>query len=504
MVRKTYVFSSFVLFSKLFGFFRDILLVYILGINLSSEIFNFSLGFTSTFSNILGISIYLYFTSIFSKIDNPLFLKKFIRIEFIKLVTLILSFFVFIWFLIPILISILSSIQDQEIFNLTVIIIRDTLVIILFFGISQFLMAYFNSRNRFVIPELTHTSINIFFIISVLLFNVYDLKLIVNLYSFSFLIQTLILLVYFLLTEKKILLEVSISNKILNKETFIIFKKDFQFLFIIISNIITYLNGFLTLSFASSFFGVFVSQNNLAGKINGVVLSVISGSLIAISYPILNRIYKKSNELFQIEIIKVISQLLFIILPFSSFMILFRIEILNIFFIFDSDLYIHIYDVANILTIYLIGTFSVSFIYFFSKVFIINKDYVLLILVPVILIFFNALLFYASKDFLNKLAVPFSSTFSNTLVSVIIIFLYKGFFHNRIYFFFKSFFYIGFYVLVLFLFKQLFDIFFIELNSIIRIIISAVFFISSFFLYSIFYNGFISNTFKSKSIPKFN
>jgi putative peptidoglycan lipid II flippase len=500
MIKKTFTFSVFVFFSKIFGFLRDILLVYILGINLSSDIFNFSLGFTSIISNILGISIYLHFTSVFSKIDNVLILKKFFLRAIIKLISLIIFVLVLIWSFTPTLLSFYSSIQEQEVYNQTVIIIRQTLVIILFFGISQFFLAYFNSRNRFVLPELSHTSINIFFIVSVLLFKVYDLSLLISYYSFSYLVQTIFLLFYFFFSRKRILNEYSVSNDRLNDKSLTLPKQDLLFIFIIISNILTYFNGFITLSISSRFIGVFVSQNNLAGKINGVVLSVIAGSLIALSYPLLNRVFNKSRELFQIEIVKVIIQLFIFIIPISFFMILFNVEIVSLFFYFDNNLFVHIDDVASILSIYLISSFSVSLIYFFTKVFIVKKDYFYLILSPVLLILLNLVFFYVSEGFLTQYAVPFSFSFSNFLVSLIILFTYREVFSGKIVFLIKRLMYIGCFLLILLLFKQFLDIFLIELNHIQRLLVSTVFFVISFLVHSIFFYRFILKTKNFQSI----
>jgi hypothetical protein len=175
-------------------------------------------------------------------------------------------------------------------------------------------------------------------------------------------------------------------------------------------------------------------------------------------------------------------QLFIIILPISFFMIIFNFEIVYVFMYFDDSLNIYVQEIGIILSIYLLSAFFVSINYFFTKVFIVNKDYFNLLLSPLITIFFTISGYFIFEGIMKQYSIPFSFTFANVLTSIIVLYFYRKIFSGRMYFLIKRFALVFIYLLTIFIFKQLLLVNLSNLNYFQILFFSGTYFGLSFSL----------------------
>ena len=164
--------SFFTLFSRVFGYIRDIFFAKYLGVGFLSDIFFTAFKLPNFFRNIFAegafnSSFIPIFSSELAKSDKKDNLMKFTRNIFSILLYSLLVFTLFAEIFMPQIIKLIAPgfVADAEKFSLSIVLSRITFPYLIFISLVSFFSAILNSHNKFAAVSICPIILNITFII---------------------------------------------------------------------------------------------------------------------------------------------------------------------------------------------------------------------------------------------------------------------------------------------------------------------------------------------------
>ncbi|CEN91455.1 transmembrane virulence factor MviN family protein [[Clostridium] sordellii] len=314
-VAKTTIGLMFVtIFSKLFGFARELVLTYMYGASNISDVYITSMSIPTILFATIGAAIGTTFIPLFFEIDN---LKN--RDEALKFTNNIFNIVI----ILGVAISIFTFIFTQPVvkifamnfsgdkLSLAIDFTKIMIFGVLFIGLSNIMTAWLQINGDFSIPGMIGCPFNIFIMIGIILssrgnLNIMAIGTLIGLAS-----QFLFQLPFAIKKGFRYKLYINLKDQYLKKMLKLILP-------VFIGVGVNQINTIVDKSLASTLQDGSITVLNSANRLNGFVLSLFIATIAAVIYPMLSRYSNENNEEKFIESVSVsINSVVLLMIPVS-------------------------------------------------------------------------------------------------------------------------------------------------------------------------------------------
>lgn len=367
MLKSTLAVTVAMLVTRILGLVREAVLAAVYGAGMVSDAFITSFTIPNTILACIGTSLATVYVPLYH--ENKEDASKFTS-NIISIVSL-MGFFLTILFIIfpKVLVSLFAAGFDSDTYNLTVqftrIMMLSTIPILLF----NVLKAYLQIFSAFFWATALDAVINILVILGIgasRLLNMFSLM------AYCAVVGNFICFIcLFYSCEKyglKYIPYLNVKEKRIKKIVHLIFP-------VFIGTAVAELNTIIDRNFASSLVSGTVSAMNYANKINGILYSFLSTSIVTVLYPQLVKLVveNKEGEVKQ-YINKCVLILAYIILPLSVIIFILAKPIVGILFQRGSFSYENTIMTAECVQMYAIGYLTVNINPVLNRVFYAHSD----------------------------------------------------------------------------------------------------------------------------------
>jgi len=424
LIKSTSTFSFFTLISRIFGYFRDVLIAIYLGSGPLADAFFVAFRIPNTFRRLFSEGTFnaAFVPSYSSELVNSKkkaqkFSNDIFNLLLIGLLILVLVIEIFMpWFVILIAPGFKENVQKLE---TTIFLTRITFPFLLFVSLSSFFSAILNSHNKFALSAAAPIILNILLILTLSLGKYLNDKLVIYL-SFAVTIAglvQLILLIFF--TRRFFKFKINFEFKIGQKVKFF-FKKLLPSIF---SSGVTQIN-ILVGTIIASFQASAVSYLYYADRIYQINLALAGIAIGTVLLPSLSR-YVKEKNLKKINLIqnKSLELSIFLSLPASFALLVAADEITSCLFGYGSFDIKSVKNSANALFYFALGLPAFALIKVFSSFVFARQNTKVPFYFSLISVFLNiAISLYYFND-LGFIIIPIATSISSWSNSLLL-FLY--------------------------------------------------------------------------------
>lgn len=417
-IKMTVVLMLSTVFSKILGFLRDIILVYIYGTSTISDIYITASSIPGILFASFGVAISNAFIPLYNEIDvksrkksldftnNVLNINLFISI-FLTIVSIIFT---------EELVKIFAMNFTGEKLSTTIKFTRIMLIGVLFIGINNIIISWLQLKNKFILSNLSGVPYNIILIISIFISSFTNPIFMAIGNVIAMFAQFLFLLLFSIRNEYRYKLYINFEDIYLKKMLMLVLP-------VFIGTTVNQINSIIDRSLASTFEVGTITILNSANKLNGFIMAIFISTIASVIYPILSEKFNnQNNEDFREIISKSIISIIILILPVSIFFITLAQPIVKVVFergAFDS---LSSLMTSQVLACYSIGMLSFGLREVLNKVFFSIQDTKTPMINSSISIIMNIVLnLYLSKK-IGYIGIPLATSISS-LFGVLILFI---------------------------------------------------------------------------------
>jgi putative peptidoglycan lipid II flippase len=422
--KNTFYLSLLILVAKLLGFARIFLIAYFIGVNITSDVYFISTSIVVVISELLGFSLYTIFVKVFSGLDSMVSSESTFRYYLKRIFVIMFFITIILWFSSRFLVSIFAPGFNSDSYILAVNSTQLATIALFFLVLNYFFTAYYNSKNSFFIPEISHLFVNIFLILYLFFSQHISVQTLILVFLFGTISQTLVL-VFFI--PKSLVY----YNTRIKESNYKFPYSPFSILIIFSVNFFSLINGPFLQAFSSNYSLGFVSELNFAGKLNGLFSSIIITSILTVTFPIISKLhaakeYIKFKEIF----FKTIMFLFTIVMPVSIFVYYYSFEIVELLFFSENINLDSIISISTNLRFYIISLFFYGVIGLFTKFYLASNKYTNAVILYFLMFLTNMALFVIFESSLQGFSIPLSYTITGVLFTIILLLinLRKNFF----------------------------------------------------------------------------
>ncbi|WP_223701180.1 murein biosynthesis integral membrane protein MurJ [Sutcliffiella deserti] len=330
-MKKTVIFLMVLtLFSKVFGFIRDITLSYFYGASEISDAFVISLTIPTVIFGIIAAGISTGYIPIYSKIQENeesgrgrYFTNNLINI----LVLLCTSFIVVALIFTEPLVKVFASGFEGETLKLAVLFTRLSIAGIYFTLIVRILSAYLNYKKQFAVPALAGLPLSIITIASIIASYLFDSLIILGIANISALLIQFLFIMFF-------------AYKNGYRFTFVLDFKDkyikmmaIMAIPVIIGSSVTQINKLVDRTLASQVAEGGISALNYAFTLNTSILGIFAVSISTVLFPSISKMAaKKNNTGLKESLSKALAGVVILLLPVTVGVLFFSEQIVRFLF----------------------------------------------------------------------------------------------------------------------------------------------------------------------------
>lgn len=322
--------------SKVLGFIREIILGYVYGASIYSDIYITSFNIPNIIFSVIGIAITTTFIPLYYENNNSGGEKqssKFVNNIFniCILIGIVISVFIFI-FAEPIVKLFAVGFEGETL----AIAIKFTRIMIfggIFIGLSNIMQAILQINENFIITGLTGVPFNIIIIISIILGSTVDIILLPVGTMIAISSQFLFQLPFAYKKGYKYEPILNLKDKNVKKMLFLVAP-------VLIGVAVNQVNAVVDKTLASTLVEGSISSLNYANRLNGFVMGMFITSIATVIYPMLSRLSTDdSKEKFIYSVSRSINSVILLIIPISVGAIVLATPIVKLLFqrgAFDS------------------------------------------------------------------------------------------------------------------------------------------------------------------------
>ncbi|WP_039764368.1 murein biosynthesis integral membrane protein MurJ [Caldicellulosiruptor sp. F32] len=327
ITKATFLVVMATILSKLFGFFREVVLGAFYGTSYKLD----SLIAAQLLPGVFFASILASFSTTFIPIYNEIVVKegrqranRFVN-KALFLIVASAFFIAIIGFIFsPFIVDIIFKGFDLPKKQLTSQLMRITFFYIIFLGANYIFQGFLQSNENFVIPVLVGLPFNAIIILSAFLKDLFDIYAVAIAFVLGYLSMVIFQIPFAKKKGFKWELDFNINDEYLQK----MFK---LVLPVFIGSSVISLNSFVDRYLASYLQEGSISALNYADKLNGLVYGIFSASISAVIYPYLSRFFSSNQqEEFKKYLILSINSLILIMIPITFGVFILSNEIVQV------------------------------------------------------------------------------------------------------------------------------------------------------------------------------
>lgn len=332
IIKSTFIVVILTIFSKVLGFFREVIIASKFGASYATDIYTFSVGLVNLLFASIGAGLGATFIPIlteyienFTEYQRERFVNNIINITFIfTLIVLILSFSLrnyIVSFFAP------GFAENNEIFTYAVSVIGVMLASIVFIGIQSILSGVLQSHNEFTIPSSISVASNVIIIFYlIILCNSFGVKGLAVATVIGFVVQVVIHIPKFISLGYRYRFIIDFKDEGLRKILVLMVPT-------IISVSLGQINFLVDRLLASTLYEGAISVLNFAYKLIMMVNVIFTLSIATVIFPKLSE-YASQNGLdeYRNMLIKTLNIVLLVMIPATVGMVVLRMPIVDLLF----------------------------------------------------------------------------------------------------------------------------------------------------------------------------
>lgn len=341
------------LLSRIFGFFREVVLAYKLGVSEKSDAFILATTFPQIIYTSFILALGVNFIPMYVKMRKEEANEFYQSVQKSVFILSILTYIIFSIFSINI-VSMLSPGSSKEFIKIASEYSNISMISILFIGYINISVSKFNTKSLQIIGVTLPIITSLCTIFSLSLYGLVSLKTTLLIISLSFLLQFII--IFFILENNRIFevkkYKETSSNKNIRYKVKQLYKQSFP------TMMSTYIDQLIPLfeRFISSYLIVgSITYLNYSHRLNGLLVGVIGSLIMTLFFPVFSKMIKESASLKNTVISKGILNILVVCIPITYYMFNNSVEIISVIYkggLFD---YKDVLITSSIFSIFIIG-----------------------------------------------------------------------------------------------------------------------------------------------------
>lgn len=310
------------LLSRVFGFFREIILAYKLGVSELSDAFVLATTLPQIIFTSFTLAIGINFIPIYLRVKSES------AEDFYKIVQTSLAIISFIILLIFLgfadeIIRIISPGSSKEFLDITVEYAKISIVSIVFIGYLNLSVSKFNVNRKQLIGVTLPIVTSLFTILGLVLYGYFSIELTFYLILVSYIFQFII--IFFYLENYKIRKENILTVLKKKKNQFFEHKNNLILLYkrAIPTMMSTYIDQFIPLfeRFIASYLMIgALTYLNYSHRLNGLLVGVIGSLITTLFYPVISKYIKEKSTKKNVKINYAFNNILIVCIPITYFM----------------------------------------------------------------------------------------------------------------------------------------------------------------------------------------
>lgn len=403
------------LLSRVFGFFREVVLAYKLGVSEKSDAFILATTFPQIIYTSFILALGVNFIPLYVKMkerEADLFYRSVQKSLFLVSIVILFIFTI----LSKQIVGILSPGSSEKFIDIASGYSNISMISILFIGYINISVSKFNTKSLQIIGVTLPIITSLFTILSLSLYGLISLQISLLIISLSFFIQFLI--IFFVLEKNEIYKLnryktsfLNKSNKNIKMKVKQLYKQSFP------TMMSTYIDQLIPLfeRFISSYLIIgSITYLNYSHRLNGLLVGVIGSLIMTLFFPMFSKMINESSSSKNLMISKGILNILIVCIPVTYFMYNNSLEIISV--VYESGLFSNkdVIVTSSIFSIFVIGGLFNILRSFINSIFFSNlntKDPFFASLI-VIFIFITGVSFWRIFGDLNIVKVALIEVFS--------------------------------------------------------------------------------------------
>lgn len=418
VTKTTLVLMLVTILSKFIGFARELVLTYIYGAGVITDVYITSSSIPGVLFASIAIALVTTVIPLFYEIDNSKgreYSIKFINNIFnIVVIISIILVVLGIMFTQP-LVKIFAMDFVGEKLELAIKFTKIMILGIVFIGLSHIMTAWLQINGQFTISGIIGIPYNIIIILGILLSSKSNINIIAVGTLIALASQFLIQLPFALKSGYKYKRYINIHDEYIKKIFYLVIP-------VFIGNAVNQINAILDKSLASTLGDGIITILNSANKLNSFVMGIFIMTIASVIYPILSKLSNDGNKQdFIISVVKSINSVILLIIPISIGALVLAEPFVRIVFergAFNSEA---TSMTAISLACYSIGMLGVSLREILSRVFFSLQDTKIPMINGTIAMGMNIVLNIVLIKFLGYMGIPLATSISS-IICILLLF----------------------------------------------------------------------------------